>query len=167
MKLHRYVTGIALAVGLSCTTAYADSVQFTVVDGVNTLTFDLSQSPTPSLVTSNAFYVDNVPVTVDSNGFISHITENVDFYDASSGAEFVADSGSWYAFDISTINTGALFTGSNSAPTFVPGTYTGGSGDSVTIAAVPTPVPLPSTLPLMIAGFGGVGLFARHRRANA
>jgi hypothetical protein len=166
MKFHRYVTGIALAVGLGCTTAYADSVQFEIVDGVNAVTFDLPESPTPSLVTSNAFYLKNVPVVLDSNGYISNTTDEVDFYDASSGVEFVADQNSYYSFDISTLNTGALFTGSNTDPTFVPGTYTGGSGESVTIMDI-IPTPLPSTLPLMIAGLAGIGLLARHRRTNA
>jgi hypothetical protein len=50
MKFHRYVTGIALAVGLGCTTAYADSVQFEIVDGVNAVTCRLSEGMDPGFL---------------------------------------------------------------------------------------------------------------------
>lgn len=166
MKLDRYMTGLALAAALGCTAAHADTVQFKIVDGVNTVTFDLPENPTPSLVTSNAFYVANVPVVLNSNGYTLNETDEVDFYDASSGTEFVADQNSYYSFTLSTLASGAVFKGTNSNPIFVPGTYTGGSGDSVTITDL-APVPLPSTLPLMIAGLVSVGFVARQRRAIA
>jgi hypothetical protein len=40
------------------------TVQFTVVDGVNAVTFDLAKSPTPSLATLTLFHIDNVPVDI-------------------------------------------------------------------------------------------------------
>jgi hypothetical protein len=166
MKFDRYMIGIALAAMLACTAARASTVEFDVVDGVNSVTFELPQSPTPTLVTSNAFYVSNVPVVLDSNGYIRDETDELDFYDASAGTEFVADQDSYYAFDLSTLKTGAVFAGANSDPTFVPGTYSGGSGESVTISQV-SPVPLPPTLPLMITGLAGIGMLARQRRTNA
>lgn len=54
--------------------AKADTVQFTLVQpvvdgnlsGTNTVTFDLLESPTPSLVASSFFAIDNVQVNLVS-----------------------------------------------------------------------------------------------------
>jgi len=159
---------VVFTVSFAADSAEADIVQFTIVDGVNTVTFDLAESPTPSLATSTLFQIDNEQVDITSNGYKSALDENVDFYAANGGAEFISDQNSFYAFDVSTIKTGPYFTGSTSDPTFVPGDYSGGSHESVTVSDIST-TPLPAALPLFAGGLGVVGFLyhrSTERRAN-
>jgi hypothetical protein len=160
-SLYRYILGVALTAGLGCTSAYAENVSFEVVDGPNTVTFALPDSPTGVTLlgtTPDGFEVKNVSVILDSNGNISSHTDNLLFTDTG----FLGDTDSFYSDTVA----GSLYTGSNSAPSFVPGTYSAGSGETVTITDDVVPVPLPSTLPLMIAGLVGFGFYARSHRAN-
>lgn len=158
----------AAAVFLSLATvgARADTVQFTVVDGVNTVMFDIPESPKPSLSASTLFQLDNVQVHLASNGYTSSPFENLDFYDASGNVEFISDEDSYYAIDLGNIlNTGPYFTGSTSNPTFVPGIY-GSVGDSVAITDLST-TPLPPTWTTLIGGviiLGCLPIAARRRR---
>jgi hypothetical protein len=150
--------------------AKADTVQFTVVDTaksganttVNTVTFDVAESPTPSRILDNGFWLYNVPIngTTTFNGTFSGSfggMETLYFYTGD-----VADAGNHY----SVVPTEAYFTGSDSSPTFVPGTYYGSVGDSVTITDITAAVPEPSTWAMMILGFIGVGFMAYRRKQN-
>jgi hypothetical protein len=171
MRLKVLISAAATAFVLSLATggAKADTVLFTVVDTdvvgartiVNTVTFDVPESPTPSLTLANGFWLDNVQIngtsTVNgtSNSTFGKI-ENLYFYTG-----LVADADSYYSDAL----TEAYFTGTLSDPTFAPGTY-GIAGDSVTITDVTAAVPEPSTWAMMILGFMGVGFMAYRRKQN-
>jgi hypothetical protein len=158
----------AFVLSLATVGAKADTVQFTVVDTdvvgartiVNTVTFDVPESPTPSKDLANGFWLDNVQIngtsTVNgtSNSTFGKI-ENLYFYTG-----LVADADSYYSDTM----TEAYFTGTLD-PTFVPGTY-GIAGDSVTIKDITAAVPEPSTWAMMILGFMGVGFMAYRRKQN-
>jgi hypothetical protein len=154
----------AFMLSLGTVGAKADTYQFTVVDGVNTATFDLSESLTPNLDTSTLFQVNNVQVSIVSNGFHRLITENIDFHTANGNSEFISDSGSWVADTLSLTN-GAYFTGTTADPTFKLGTY-GITGDSLTITDISAAVPEPSTWAMMLLGFGGLGFMAYRKKRN-
>lgn len=149
----------AFVLSLATSGAKAETVQITVVDGVNTATFDVADSPTPSLATSNLFQLDDVQVDITSNGYKTGVTENIDFYATTGNTEFIADAEGWFADTLGNIEeTGAYFTGSTSDPTFVAGTY-GSAGDGVTITDI-SATPLPSTWTMMIAGLCGFAFVA-------
>jgi hypothetical protein len=158
MRSKGLIAAAATAVVLSLATgaAKADTVQFTVVDGATTVTFDVAESPGPSLHTSTLFQLDDIPINITSNGYKTGATENLDFYAATGNTEFIADSGSWYADTLGNIlATGAYFTGSTADPTFVPGTY-GSAGDSVAITDL-SATPLPSAWTMMLSALLGLG----------
>jgi hypothetical protein len=104
--------------------ANAENVQFTVVDGVNTVTFDLPESPTPSTTASNEFVLRNIEVNVTSNGSKISELDTLIFQDATGNVEFFSDTDGWFSNTLGNIlTTGPLFSGSNSDPTFRLGTY--------------------------------------------
>jgi PEP-CTERM motif len=167
----------AFMLSLGTVGAKADTVQFTVVQpvvdgnlsGTNTVTFDLPESPTPTLVTSSFFAINNVQVEVVSvlNGKASSAgaSDEIGFFSASNGTETILDFGKSFFND--TLNVGSgYFTGSLSDPTFVPGTYSGANGESLTITDVTAAVPEPSTWAMMILGFCGLGFMAYRRKQN-
>jgi hypothetical protein len=165
MRSKVLVAAAAAVVVLSLATvsAQADTVQFTVVDGVNTVTFDVPESPTPSLSTSTLFQLDDIQVHLTSNGYQSSPFENLDFYEPNGNVEFIADQNSYYAIDLGNIlDTGSYFRGSTSSPTFVPGTY-GIAGDGVTITDL-SATPLPPTWTTLLGGLVALGWFAYRRR---
>jgi hypothetical protein len=168
----------AFMLSLGTVGAKADTVQFTVVQpvvdgnlsGTNTVTFDLLESPTPSLVASSFFAIDNVQVKLVSvlNGDASSTSasDEIGFFSASNGTETILDFGKSFFNDTLNVGSGAYFTGSLSDPTFVPGTYFGTNGESLTITDMTAAVPEPSTWAMMILGFCGLGFMAYRRRQN-
>ena len=74
MRSKVLLAATAFMLSLGTVGAKADTVQFTVVQpvvdgnlsGTNTVTFDLLESPTPSLVASSFFAIDNVQVKLVS-----------------------------------------------------------------------------------------------------
>jgi hypothetical protein len=155
----------ALILSFGIVAAKADIYQLTVVDGVNTATFDVSENPTPNLDTSSLFQLNNVAVNIVSNGYDRSITENIDFYTANGNTEFIADSGSWFADTLGIANSGAYFSGTTADPTFKLGTY-GITGDSLTITDISAAVPEPSTWAMMILGFVGLGFMAYRKKGT-
>jgi PEP-CTERM motif len=143
--------------------ARADTVQFTVVDNTNTVTFNLTENPTPSLVASNLFQLNNIQVRVNGALFTG---ENIDFFPATGNVETIDDSIGFFHDNLGNIlDTGPYFTGTLSDPTFVPGTY-GTAGDSLTITDITAAVPEPSTWVMMILGFCGLGFMAYRQKQN-
>jgi hypothetical protein len=164
MRSKVLLAATAFMLSLATVGAKADTVQFTVVNGVNTASFELLESPTPERDTSTLFQVNNVAVNIVSNGFDRSVIENIDFYTANGNTEFIADSGSWFA-DVLGLTSGPYFSGSTQDPTFRPGTY-GIPGDSLTITDITAAVPEPSTWAMMLLGFCGLGFMAYRRKQN-
>jgi hypothetical protein len=155
------------ALSLATVGAKADTVQFSIIDGVNDVTFDVAESPTPSISTPDEFVLSNVQVDLTSNGYKSSPLDTLIFQDATGNAEFIGDTDSYFSFDLGNIlETGPLFTDSNQDPTFVPGTYSGG-GDTVTITDLST-TPLPPTWTMLLGGMIALGWLAyRSRKTTA
>jgi hypothetical protein len=145
--------------------AKADTVQFTVVDEVNTVTFDVPESPVAMDISPTIFALKDITVVL--NGRIFSRDDTIEFAPATGNTEFLADtSDSIFSDNLGNIeHTGAFFTGATSDPTFVPGTY-GTTGDSLTITDISAAVPEPSTWAMMILGFCGLGFMAHRRKQN-
>jgi hypothetical protein len=122
-KLSNYSNrGLALLGGLLVTlfvlfapAASADS--FSLTDGTNLITFSLPASPTPSFFEpGGSFEQDGISVVV--NGVTN--TENLFFFSApSSGGLAISDG----TTTLVNQQGGVVYTGTEDAPTFVPGTY--------------------------------------------
>jgi hypothetical protein len=178
MRSKQLLAAAATACMLSLATvgAKADTVQFTVVQpvvdgnlsGTNTVTFDLLENPAPTLVISSFFAINNVQVEVVSllNGKASSggASDEIGFFSASNDTETISDFGKSFFNDTLNVGSGAYFTGSLSDPTFVPGTYLGANGESLTITDLTAAVPEPSTWAMMILGFCGLGLMAYRKK---
>jgi hypothetical protein len=158
---------MAFMLSLAMVGAKADTVQFTVVDGVNTVTFDVPESPVAMDISPTIFALKDITVVL--NGRIFSRDDTIEFAPATGNTEFLADaSDSIFSDNLGNIeNTGAFFTGTTSDPTFVPGTF-GTLGDSVTITDISaiSAVPEPSTWAMMILGFCGLGFMAYRRKQN-
>jgi hypothetical protein len=113
--------GVLLLAGV--TNARADSLNFVLTDGTNTMTWTFPSSPTPDFFNSRFFTVNGV--TVLENG--SPTTANITFYN-----QTMNDGGVSACNSSPTCTDLALFDffdfqaylGPESAPTFIPGTYT-------------------------------------------
>jgi len=141
-----------LAIAASTTLA-AKADSFTLKGEGNTFTFSLAASPTV-LPISFGFIVQDVTVT--ENG-ASTPDSTLTFYDSSYGGGLeIQPNPSTLVFD-----SAQLFTGTNAAPTFVLGKFNltddiDGAQYKLTIAADdpsdPSPIPEPSSLPLVVTG---------------
>ncbi|MEM6904343.1 MAG: VPLPA-CTERM sorting domain-containing protein [Pseudomonadota bacterium] len=90
----------------------------------------------------------------------------VTFFDSSQGGGFFGGpiSGSSLVFDVF---GDQLFSGTPDAPTLLTGVFSGGSASSamdvtITVTNASTVIPLPATLPLLLAGMGGLVLLRRR-----
>jgi hypothetical protein len=158
----------AFMLSLATVGAKADTFQFVAVDdfgsGTNTVTFDLSSTPAAADVSSTGFAVKDVTVILNGKTFSN--ADTVLFKTATGNTEFVGDTDSLFSNTLGNIlNTGAVFTGTTSDPTFVTGSF-GTPGDSLTITDLTAAVPEPSTWAMMILGFCGLGFMAYRRKQS-
>jgi hypothetical protein len=139
--------------------ANAEELLFTISGtGDPTTTFELPLNPTPDFETSGStFGFYSVSATVNGSAVTLF---DVKFYSSGSGGG-LSDAAYYQLYGAQ------YYFGSESDPTFTPGVYTAqsnhdsGNSDTVTIADVPEP----SSLVLVLAGFGilGMALRLRHR----
>jgi PEP-CTERM motif len=170
--LKHLVGSAAMALGMMVLTA--PTVQATVLDfsfsgnlaGV-TETASWSMDSNPNVIT---FASGSFTMVTTSGGteFRSDLGPStfpaVQFYvpGVPSGLEFNTVG---VAFDALDRFGSQIYTGSESAPVFAPGTFVGTYG-TLTITDAVTAVPEPSTWAMMILGFCGLGFLA-HRRKSA
>jgi hypothetical protein len=166
-KLTRFLLGSALVLGLAVVakSAHADTINtdyFKVTDGAtsNVFTFTLPESPTPTGVGSNDFWITNVPVWINGTTLVD---ESVYFIKLATGGLGIQIPGGFF-FD----EGPQLFTGSLSNPTFLPGTYTvyddsAPQNPSHNGTVEISPVPEPNTLALIGTGVLGVAGAIRRR----
>jgi hypothetical protein len=88
------------------------------------------------------------------------------FFSASGGTETILDFADSYFNDTLNVGSSPYFKGSLSDPTFLPGSYYGANGDSLTITDISAAVPEASTWAMMILGFCGVGFMAYRRNQS-
>jgi hypothetical protein len=139
MRSKNLLAAAATAFMLSLATvgAKADTVQFTVVDGGNTVTFDVPENPIPAIVSSTIFALKDITVVLNGKTFSTDDT--IEFAPANGNTQFLGDTDSLFSDTLGNIEiTGAFFTGTTSDHTFVPGTY-GIAGDSLRITDISGP----------------------------
>jgi hypothetical protein len=105
------------------TNARADSFNFVLTDGTNTMTWTLPSSPTPDFSNSRFFTVNGVPVL--ENG--SATTANITIYNQTTNDGGVsACNSSPTCFDLALFDffDFQAYSGPEATPTFIPGTYT-------------------------------------------
>ena len=108
--------------------AKADTVQFTVVDGVNAVTFDLAKSS--NTVARNVDFVSHRQCAGRHfNGYKSALGEKVDFYAANGGVE-LSRTGTGFTPLTSDHKGRPVFYRLGIRPTFVPGIYSGKSAEA-------------------------------------
>jgi hypothetical protein len=163
-KLLLAAAATAFMLPLAMVGAKADTVQLTVVDGDNTVTFEAPESPIPPIISPTIFALKDVTVVLNGKTFSTDDT--IEFAPANGNTQFLGDTDSLFSDTLGNIETtGAFFTGTTSDPTFVPGTY-GIAGDSLTITDISAAVPEPSTWAMMILGFCGLGFIAYRKKRS-
>jgi hypothetical protein len=134
--------------------------------GSYTASFELSSSPTPSLIFPDSFAVANISGTYQGVGG----SKTAFFYIADIGGGFGLKNSNNNQFPF--VSDGPqLFTGTLAAPTFKTGTFSlvqfnGAGRYTLTITNLDAPVPTipePATWAMMIGGFGMLGAAARRR----
>jgi hypothetical protein len=166
LRLSLLLASTAVVFSLGVAGAKADTVQFTVVGGGDTITFDLPETevvPT-NQVFSNAFELKGIQLKDGSVGFTN---QTLEFFQASNGTEIIDNPSMSLFFDNLNVGSNPYFIGSLADPTFVPGTYLGANGDKLTITDITAAVPEPSTWAMMILGFVGLGFMAYRRKSQA
>jgi hypothetical protein len=147
--------------------AKADTLNFSLTGEGNSYTFSLPSNPVPNAAGPDTYFVlTNVTVTVNSQ---SNDTANLTFFSSSSGSP---------GLDIFPLSPSSLdldgpqlYTGSEEAPVFAPGTFSLGNSATekpyslVISDAGPPSVPEPSTL--LLLGTGSVSAVGVVRRKVA
>lgn len=156
-------TSALLLLGTHFKSALADTIHYSFSALGTSATFTLPSNPTPSLIGSNFFQINNVVISISGVGTE---TANIDFFNTAGGGG--AGSGGDHL-------TGAqLFSGTLSSPTLLTGTFPL-SGTIVVdseppvqvsgnlIATVLAAVPEPSSLVLLLTAMAGATAAARRR----
>lgn len=140
-----------------CTTAVCTSTNAQVAS------FTLPSSPAESgFSTGNYFYIDNVPMTYNGSAQVYDVA----FYAAPTGGLEIYNGATTILFAESQFSDDQVYTGPESAPTFVPDTYLLQNAAATTFyrLTITETVPEPATWLMMILGFGGVGVALRRQR---
>lgn len=160
-----------VAASLAClglaTPAHADTVNYTFTGFGTTATFSLPSNPSPSLVATNYFQINNVPITISGMG---GITTNLDFFTTAGGGGLGSGT--------NILGGPQLFSGSLTSPTLLTGSFPlSGSVNPDGDGAVPVsgtlvanalgPVPEPSSFALLLTGAAGTLAAVRRRIRSA
>lgn len=168
----RYVPLLAallLFLGLHASPAKADSITYSFSGFGTTATFTLQSNPTPSVVGSDYFQLNNVTISIAG---IGDETANLDFFTSAAGGG-IGSGGN-------RLGGAQLFSGTLASPTLLTGSFPlSGTVTPDANGAVPVsgsliatalgPVPEPSSLLLLLTGAAGSALALRRRlrAANA
>ncbi len=152
------LTGITLLVSVGA--ANADTLQYMVSGQAGSATFYLQRNPMVTSFSSGDFYVTVNNGSLNLLGYSFSLPPYVlEFSNASTGGGFGFDLPNGADFQL----TGKqMFTGSDSAPTLSPGTFSLFNSWLGSVTVRVTGVPEPSTL--LLLGFGLVGLGLLRKR---
>lgn len=125
--------------------------------------FSLPSSPAVSGSSAgNWFFIDDVPMTYNGSAQVYDVA----FYAEPIGGLEIYTGSTSILFAESQFSDEQVYTGAESAPTFVPGTYllqATNAGPYYRLS-ITDAVPEPATWLMMILGFGGVGVALRRQR---
>lgn len=168
-KLANFLIGAVALCAVTPSLARAGTLLVTVTApsiGVD-VTWEQSTNPTPIAATNG----NNTDVAV-SNFHSTGATSvgpypDVIWFNISQGGGFTLGTAAFLAYSIAGPQA---YTGSESAPVFAPGSYSGteffsGAAATYTLAAVGAPGPIPGTGAAALAALALAGLYARARRA--
>jgi len=147
----------------------ANALTSFTISGDFSAAFTLPDSPVvdpADAVDGITFGVRGVPDFATSSNGIGDIAF---FSAAAGGGLIIVDNGNGFDWLLDATDGQQYYTGSEVAPTFLPGTYTlaglGTPGSfTLTIASAPDAVPEPATWAMMIGGFALAGAAMRQRR---
>lgn len=166
MNLRRLSTAaVLLTFASAAPAALADTVNYSFSGLGTTATFSLPSNPTPTVVGSNYFQINDVSVNISG---IGTITTNIEFFDTAAGGG--AGSG------VNVLNGPQLFSNGLSNPTLSTGSFAlsgsvtpdadGPIHVSGTLTAVSSvsAVPEPSSLALLLTGVASLGAASLLRK---
>jgi hypothetical protein len=163
-----FLTAASCAALMSASSASAAEIFFDFVSSDNQVedfSFTLDENPTPDIVFSQDFRINNVDVLTPTG----IVTTNIGFFETGIG-------GGLEAVPLASIPTLVLFgpqvfQGTINNPTFAPGSFEFFNQTTslgvLTLSRVNSAVPEPGTWMLMILGFGAIGAMMRRKQSTA
>ncbi len=159
--MRKFLASFAIAATMAFAgPASAATYLFELTGFIDTASWTLDSSPTPDIIDAGfGFAINNVSGNFNGSASNSAVVE---FYSASNLGGFAVGGP---GFNIS-FNGPQFYTGPETAPTLIKGTFLLSFGHKLVISEFKAPtgaVPEPASWAMMLAGFGLVGFAARRK----
>ena len=153
---------IAAVAMLSSASARATQLDFSYSRQGGTVTSAWTQSSTPVV----AFYISDGYTAVDVTSGVEDVNGALTPIGLVYFAPPAALGGYFLGSGVSDFGLGKLYRGTESAPVFAPGVFTGALGGTLTITGALSGAPEPATWFMMLSGLAAIGGVARSRRRS-